>query len=91
MSLKGKFEATLALAGVITDFVPKPIAWGLYLFSPDSFIYLYDYQNLVVDKLLSPRHFCQKLFQLYQQSIFLNGGNFSQENQWSDTWEEFFF
>lgn len=60
-SLKGGYGSTLAISLLVPDFVPKPIGWGTYSFVPDTYFYICEFRNLLVDNFSGAAKFGDKL------------------------------
>jgi protein-ribulosamine 3-kinase len=97
--LKGEFESTSAIHGIVPDFIPNPIAWGTFKHVEDTHFYLCDFHHLS-EELPEPAAFSAKVAELHKNGISPNGkfgfhvvtynGNLPQYNDFTDTWEEFF-
>ena len=98
-ALKGEFEGTAAIYSVTPEFVPKPIAWGAYESTRDTYFYICKFHELDLE-LPDPEDFCSTLATLHQDSASPNGrygfhvttynGDVPQKNDWEDSWEVFF-
>ena len=99
-ALHGEFESTSSIHAVVGDFTPKPITWGSFKSIPDAHYYICKFYELA-EELPEPSEFCAKLASLHTKSQAPNGkfgfhivtynGNLPQNNEYTDTWEEFFF
>ncbi|GLA18490.1 hypothetical protein AnigIFM63309_001098 [Aspergillus niger] len=98
-ALKGEFEATSAIHGVVGSFTPKPIGYGSFQALPGAHYYFCQFYELS-EELPEPVEFCEKVAFLHSRSKSPNGkfgfhvvtynGDLPQENGYADTWEEFF-
>lgn len=95
----GKFESMKEIYTLLSDFAPKPIAWGTYSNIPDTHYFLCEYQEMV-EKMPDPHKFAARLAELHQKSKSTNGkfgfhvatysGNLPQKTDWEESWEVFF-
>jgi protein-ribulosamine 3-kinase len=98
-ALKGEFESTSAIHAIVGDYAPKPVAWGSFKKIADAHYYVCKFYELA-DELPEPIEFCETVANLHRLSKSPNGkfgfhmvtynGNLPQNNDWVDTWEEFF-
>ncbi|KAF2105812.1 Fructosamine kinase-domain-containing protein [Lophiotrema nucula] len=98
---RGEFEGMSALAKVVPEGVPMPVAWGTYKSNTDTHFYLADFVDMLED-LPDVQKFCSMLAKLHRDSMALspNGkfgfpvttyeGTMYQDVTWCDTWEESF-
>lgn len=98
-ALKGEFESTAEIHAVVGNFTPKPIASGTFEALPDSHYYICKFHELQ-QRMPSSQDLCSEVAALHQKSKSPNGkfgfhvttynGNVPQNNNYADTWEEFF-
>lgn len=97
--MRGEFESMSAIHAVLSDFVPKPIAWGTYESIPDTHFFLCDFRDMIED-MPDPHKFTARLAALHQNSKSPQGkfgfhvttysGNLPQTNEWEESWETYF-
>ncbi|KAH8807663.1 Fructosamine/Ketosamine-3-kinase [Xylogone sp. PMI_703] len=98
-ALKGEFESTSLIHNAVPEFAPLPIAWGSMKNETDTHFYLCYFHNLS-EELTDPKMFGPTLAKLHQNATSPDGrfgfhvvtynGNLPQDNDFTDTWEEFF-
>ncbi|KAF8428592.1 Fructosamine kinase-domain-containing protein [Tirmania nivea] len=99
--LNGEFESMTALYATSPEFVPKPHAWGSYQSLPDTHFFLCDFHDMIEELPPDIDNFTKRLADLHRSSISASPGKFGfhictymgplpQDNNWCDTWEEFY-
>jgi protein-ribulosamine 3-kinase len=98
--LSSEHESMKALHAVTLEFVPRPIAWGVYESVPDTYFFLSEFREMRKDVLPGPETFAARLAKLHWESVSPNGkfgfhvgtfaGNLPQYTDWEDSWEIFF-
>lgn len=84
---------------VVGDFTTKPIGWGSFKSLPGAHYYFCQFHDLD-QEVPEPEKFCQGVATLHAKSQSPNGkfgfhivtynGDLPQNNDYADTWEEFF-
>ncbi|KAJ6783474.1 hypothetical protein PWT90_03507 [Aphanocladium album] len=97
---QGEFEGMTAINQAMPNFSPKPIAWGRCKDTPYLFFFLSSFVEMDEGDLPNPKEFCKKLTKMHRQSTSPTGkfgfhvttcnGNIPQNNNWNDSWQEFF-
>lgn len=95
----GEFESMKAIYTLLSDFAPKPIAWGTYKTIPDTHFFLCEFREMI-DDMPDPHKFSARLAEMHQNSESPNGkfgfhlttysGNLPQMTEWEESWEAFF-
>ena len=98
--LEGEYEGIHAIYKMVPEFVPKPIAWGRYQNTPDTYFFVQEYIDMDASELPKAETFCSKLAALHKSSISPNrkfgfhvttcNGSVPQRVDWEDSWEVFF-
>jgi len=99
--LNGEFESMTALYATSPEFVPKPYAWGSYQSLPDTHFFLSGFHDMIEELPPDIDSFTKRLADLHRSSIPASPGKFGfhictymgplpQDNNWCDTWEQFF-
>ncbi|PLN82521.1 Fructosamine kinase-domain-containing protein [Aspergillus taichungensis] len=97
--VQGEYESMKAIHAVCPEFAPKPIAWGTYTDTPETYFFLAEYRDMSGD-MPQPEAMGSYLASLHQGSASPNGkfgfhittytGNLPQNNDWEKSWEVFF-
>ena len=99
--LQSEFEGCNAIYPIVSDFVPRPIAWGTYKSDSNTHYYVAEFVPKI-EEVPEPQSFCALLAKLHKDSIALSkngkfgfhvttyGGTMPNDVTWCDTWEEFF-
>lgn len=96
---KSEFLSISAMHKFVPEFVPRPIACGTYMKSPDTHFFLCEFREMI-DDMPDPQTFATFLSKLHQKSVSPTGkfgfhtttyaGNLPQFVGWEDSWETFF-
>lgn len=98
--MHGEYESMKAIMGFSPDFAPHPVAWGTFASDPNLHFMLSQFREMdreVPD--MEPT--CSTLAKMHLEShsvglqkfgfpIATHNGSLAQNNQWTDTWEEFY-
>ncbi|KAJ5698327.1 hypothetical protein N7462_000332 [Penicillium macrosclerotiorum] len=97
--VKGEFQSISAIQDVLPGSVPRPMACGTYITTPDTHFFLCEFREMTND-LPDPHKFAALLSTLHQNSVSPTGkfgfhittyaGNLPQFVTWEDSWEAFF-
>ncbi|KAH8678407.1 hypothetical protein BX600DRAFT_431686 [Xylariales sp. PMI_506] len=68
----GEFESMKAIYNVLPEFVPAPIAWGMYRSVADTYFFLCEFREMIND-MPNPSQFAAQLAALHQSSKSLTG------------------
>ncbi|PKY00545.1 hypothetical protein P168DRAFT_299936 [Aspergillus campestris IBT 28561] len=98
-ALKGEFESTCAMHDVVGEFTTKPVGWGSFKSLAGAHYYFCQFHDLI-EEVPEPGEFCKGVAALHANSQSPNGkfgfhivtynGDLPQNNDYADTWEEFF-
>ncbi|KAI1503036.1 Fructosamine kinase-domain-containing protein [Biscogniauxia marginata] len=98
---EGEFASMSELHAVNPDFVPRPVAWGSYRDIPNTHFFLAEFLELI-DKLPEPEDLARSLAGFHKSAEAASpsgkygfhsttwSGVVPRENEWCDTWEEYF-
>jgi protein-ribulosamine 3-kinase len=98
--MHGEYESMKAIVEFSPDFAPHPIAWGT--FSSDPYLHFMISQFREMDREVPDMEpTCSTLAAMHLKShsagiqkfgfpITTHNGSLAQNNQWTDTWEEFY-
>lgn len=100
--LKGEYYGVSALHKIISNGIPRPVAWGTYKSDHNTHFYLCDFVDMI-EELPDIRQFCHLLAKLHHDSmlspdapkefgfdVVTYEGSMYQNVKWCKTWEESF-
>lgn len=95
----GEYESMKAIYTALPEFAPKPLSYGAYKKSPNTYLFLCEYIEMK-GEMPGPDAFGARLAALHKLSSSPTGkfgfhlptysGNVPQKNEWEDRWENFF-
>ncbi|AEO63776.1 uncharacterized protein THITE_2039488 [Thermothielavioides terrestris NRRL 8126] len=99
--LRGEFESSKVIHGVMPDFVPTPLAFGKFRAAePPAYFYLSEYVDMDVTTPPDPIEFASRLARLHEASRSPNGkfgfhvatcdGDRAHLVDWEDNWAVFY-
>ena len=99
--LRGEYESSKIIYGLMNDFLPKPFGFGKYKNpNPPTYFYLAEFVEMDVKIAPDPAEFTKRLAQLHKLSRSPTGkfgfhiqtcdGKVAQNVNWQDSWATFF-
>lgn len=99
--LKGEYESSKIIYGLMNDFLPKPFGFGKYkIVHPPTYFYLSEFVDMDVEIAPDPAEFTKRLAQLHHVSKSPSGrfgfdvqtcdGQVAHTVDWQDSWATFF-
>ncbi|KAL8794092.1 MAG: hypothetical protein Q9195_003277 [Heterodermia aff. obscurata] len=96
----GEFESMKAIETFAPKFVPHPIAWGTFQKDPSNHFFLMDFREMD-QEVPEMEGLCLKLAEMHKNShaagiqqfgfhVVTHNGSVPQDNNWSNSWEEFY-
>ncbi|KAK6833359.1 Fructosamine kinase-domain-containing protein [Apiospora arundinis] len=99
--LRGEYESSKIVYGVMSDFLPKPYGFGKYkVQNPPTYFYLSEFVDMDVTTAPDPAEFTKRLAQLHKLSKSPTGkfgfevqtcdGQVAHTVDWESSWAEFY-